>query len=210
MNARAASLAHRALLSSAVACSLVTAGCGGKVLAPVGGTWTYSEPACGLTPLLKIAVDLEDDGSVEETLTFGAPITGAMHVSGLSWNASSNTMTISGTPSCSGGFTAPNGSSPPDVPSYKPFVTRLTPNLMCGSPILFISSELDPNAACQPMPTMVLGSACSFSLSNDGNILTLGHCEESIPPTGGGSNVYPGLPEGGPRTEYVDYMLHAD
>jgi hypothetical protein len=191
---------------SAAAGVILAAGCGGRILSPVGGTWTYTQPASGVLPPMKITVDLEDDGNVDQTLTFGAPISGAMHVSGLSWSVSSNTMTISGTPSCSGGFTAGAGS-----PRLTQAFLTIFSNHVCSSPRLPVSSALDPNAA--PIPngfaTMVVGTACNYTLSNDDDTLTLEHCEESLA-TAEGSDIYPGVSSSGPRSEYVDYTLHAN
>jgi len=182
---------------SAAATVLLLAGCGGKVVTSLGGTtWTYAQSVCGYPPS-KITVDFEEDGRVDETLTFSTPISGAMHMSGLSWSVSSNSMNISGTPTCSGGFT--EGVDTPYLGSLNTHA--------CSSPRLPIGCGLDPNAAGVPggMATQVVGVGCDYTLSSNGAVLTLQHCEES-PPTSP-APLYPGaeLPGG-----YFDYTLHAE
>jgi hypothetical protein len=182
-----------ALLSGLAVGIALTAGCGSEIITPVGasvaGTWEYDEG--GPAPL-KIKVSFNADGSVDETVTPGSPLSGAVTVTGLTWTASSGTLSIAGTPSCAGGFT---GSG------YLGLLARISASELCMHPLMPLNQTLDPNSA--PIPNgeslQVVGTGCSYRLSNDGSTLELGNCH--LPPITWTSPA-PQLPG------YVDFTLH--
>jgi hypothetical protein len=158
------------VLGLALGVALV-AGCGNEIITPVGGTWEYDD---GQPAPLTIKVALNADGSVVETLTPSSPLTGSITVTGLTWSVSESTLSITGSPSCSGGFMDAGESRT----AYLSGLARISAGDVCMYPLIPLNSALDPNSA--PIPNgeklQVVGTGCTYALSDDGSTLDLNGC----------------------------------
>jgi hypothetical protein len=130
-----------ALLTLATAL-LLSAACGGRVESgPVLGTWTYT-PEYGA--IRSIVVTFNDDGTATEALTLGSPdvglpdmCSGTLTLSGYSWTATANELTVAGSPTCSGTIDCTQARSGLDGP--------------CTFPMYQLMGSLDPNSAPSPL-----------------------------------------------------------
>jgi hypothetical protein len=150
-----------------IALVVSTASCGGhEVVSALAGTWTYT-PAKGGAQ--SITVTLNADGTAEEVAVlgkvhgtyFGEPMgdSGTLTTTGLTWNSTASTLTLGGSPVCSGTYSI-GGRTPRG----------------CAYPLELPDLD-DPSGG--GYVTTVFG-ACDASLSADGATLTLAHCQPTL------------------------------
>ena len=86
--------------------AVVAMGCGSSSSNPLAGTWDTSAKttAGATTTTTKIPADLESDGSLTLSVTVSS-CTGSENISGYSWTSKGNTVTFSGTPTCTTSLT---------------------------------------------------------------------------------------------------------
>jgi hypothetical protein len=135
--------------------------CGGSTTTtganPLDGTWTYAihRTVGTLTVSGTLDVTLSSDGTEEETLTPTGICSGTVKFTGVHWTSTATTVSLSGSPTCTGTFT-------------------------CTLPIVGAQTE-----SCTTLLSYSLAGTCEYALSSNDDSLVLNQCTKSTTPDGG-------------------------